>query len=276
MPDKMETLACGSVIQHGKHNDRIYLMKRGSGDAQETLEVLYKLAVDNDYTKLFCKVPASEASFFHSCGFGKEAFIPAFYDGKDDVVFLSKFLNSDRKKSEDMEPFQTFLMGFQEGSSGKKVLPDKFTIRQLDETDAVQITKIYEQIFLSYPFPIHDPAYIVETMRNNVQYYGVEEAGQLAAVSSAEIDFKGANAEMTDFATNTAYQGNSLASFLLEKMEEEMEKQGLKTLYTIARLKSLAMNKTFLKSGYTYTGTLVNNTNIAGNIESMNVYYKHI
>jgi beta-lysine N6-acetyltransferase len=36
------------------------------------------------------------------------------------------------------------------------------------------------------------------------------------------------------------------------------------------------MNKTFLKFDYCYSGTLINNTNIAGSIESMNVYYKHL
>ncbi len=36
------------------------------------------------------------------------------------------------------------------------------------------------------------------------------------------------------------------------------------------------MNITFAKTGYTYAGTLINNTNISGRLESMNVWYKHI
>ncbi len=55
-----------------------------------------------------------------------------------------------------------------------------------------------------------------------------------------------------------------------------MKAQDIKTLYTIARLNSPAMNKTFLRLNYTYSGTLIKNTNIAGKIESMNVYYKAI
>ena len=81
---------------------------------------------------------------------------------------------------------------------------------------------------------------------------------------------------MTDFATSKKYLGNSLSVLLLGTMEKEMKKQGIKTLYTIARLNSIPMNKTFLRFNYTYSGTLVNNTNIAGQIESMNVYYKHL
>ena len=36
------------------------------------------------------------------------------------------------------------------------------------------------------------------------------------------------------------------------------------------------MNKTFLNAGYNYSGTLTKNTQIAGKIESMNVWYKHL
>jgi hypothetical protein len=34
------------------------------------------------------------------------------------------------------------------------------------------------------------------------------------------------------------------------------------------------MNITFARAGYRYAGTLVNNTQICGQLESMNVWYK--
>lgn len=34
------------------------------------------------------------------------------------------------------------------------------------------------------------------------------------------------------------------------------------------------MNVTFSKLNYNYGGTLINNTNISGDLESMNVWYK--
>jgi hypothetical protein len=36
------------------------------------------------------------------------------------------------------------------------------------------------------------------------------------------------------------------------------------------------MNATFAKAGYSFGGTLINNTNISGDIESMNVWYKNL
>ena len=59
-------------------------------------------------------------------------------------------------------------------------------------------------------------------------------------------------------------------------MGKAMKLKGIKTAYTIARAKSAGMNITFSKAGYKFGGRLKNNTNIFGNIESMNVWYKHL
>jgi len=146
----------------------------------------------------------------------------------------------------------------------------------LGEKDVDAITEVYKMVFRSYPFPIHDPNYIRKTMRDHIRYFGIRDGGALVALSSAEMDPAAKNAEMTDFATLPQARGRGTAYHLLRAMEQEMKTQGIKTLYTIARLNSLPMNKTFLKHGYAYSGTLINNTNIAGNIESMNVLYKHV
>ncbi len=105
---------------------------------------------------------------------------------------------------------------------------------------------------------------------------GVYLGNKLISASSAEMDVSAKNAEMTDFATDPDYAGNNLSLHLLREMEAEMRKRKMKTLYTIARSFSAAMNITFAKLDYKYTGTLVNNTNIFGKIESMNIWYKSL
>ncbi len=72
----------------------------------------------------------------------------------------------------------------------------------------------------------------------------------------------------------TTALGNGYALFLLIHMEQEMTRLGFRTAYTIARAQSTGMNITFAKLNYDHGGTLVNNTNISGQIESMNVWYK--
>jgi putative beta-lysine N-acetyltransferase len=279
MHDAVDTIGFGSVIQHGKQNDRIYLMKLDERDVDNILDELSKLAEANKYTKLFCKVPKNIAPLFFANGYILEGFIPNFYSNKNDVFFVSKFLTTDRLQNIEQNEFLKFNRLLSKEHSLKTNLKKKtaaYSVRKLTESDAERMTQIYRNVFKTYPFPIHDQAYILKTMAENVFYFGVENEGNLIALASSEVDVDGKNAEMTDFATLQKHGGKSLASLLLMEMEKEMQKQGVKTLYTIARLNSIPMNKTFLRFNYEYSGTLINNTNISGKIESMNIYYKHI
>jgi putative beta-lysine N-acetyltransferase len=151
-----------------------------------------------------------------------------------------------------------------------------FDLKPLQKKHAKEIVQIYQTVFETYPFPIFDPDYIRNTMDGHIQYHGAIYNGKLVALSSAEVDRNGQNAEMTDFATLPEFRGKNLATQLLASMEKDMRNQEITTLYTIARLNSIAMNRTFLKLGYRFAGTLIKNTNIAGNLESMNVLYKHL
>lgn len=113
-------------------------------------------------------------------------------------------------------------------------------------------------------------------MTENIVYFGVEMEGQLVSLASSEMDVDSKNVELTDFATLPEFRGNSFAGRLLRRMEKEMKTRNILTAYTIARAVSPGMNITFSKAGYDYRGTLINNTNISGQIESMNVWYKHL
>jgi len=277
MEDRIETIGRGSVIQHGKLNDRIYLIKLGKGDFPGILDSLTTMARENCYSKLFCKIPDWAAPLFFADGYITEAIIPGFYQGIESAFFVAKYLDSNRLMNLEKESFME-LSGLFGSTINQESLPKNgaIKVRQLDLSDVEQIADIYRKVFLSYPFPIQNPGYILETMKENVSYFGVKQKGRLIAVASAEIDFEGRNAEMTDFATISDYRGHKLGQRLLTKMEKEMKAIGILTLYTIARLQSIPMNKVFLKHQYQYAGTLVRNTNISGSIESMNVYYKQI
>ena len=278
MHDAVEVIGKGTYIQHGKYNDRVYLMKLDEQDAELILPRISKIANENRYSKIFCKVPKYIAPTFFANGYILEATIPNFYNRQDDVFFISKFLNSDRLlniEKKQLRELSLLLSGFA-GKQKNTQEPSEYHVRKLNKSDVTQITEIYREVFETYPFPIHNPGYILKTMKENVQYFGAERTGKLAALSSSEIDFSGENAEMTDFATLPDHTGNNLSMLLLGTMEKEMKRQKISTLYTIARLNSIPMNKTFLRSNYQYSGTLVKNTNISGKIESMNIYYKHI
>lgn len=279
MNDRIEVIGKDSLIQHGKHNDRVYLMKLDEQDVHLIIDEITNIALTNKYSKVFCKVPKHVAPLFFANGFILEAYIPKFIANKDDVFFVSKFLNSDRLLNFETNQLLKFKQLLSEGYAPSNKINKKgtdYSVRKLSEADTVEMTAIYGEVFESYPFPIHDASYLAKTMRENIQYYGVETKGKIVALASSEIDKKGKNAEMTDFATLQGHGGKNLASLLLDTMEKDMGKQGIKTLFTIARLNSIPMNKTFLRFNYEYSGTLIKNTNISGNIESMNIYFKHI
>jgi len=277
MEDRIEIIGQGSIIQHGKLNDRIYLIKLAKEDSPGILDSLRRLSAEHSYTKIFCKVPAWAAPLFIADGYMTEAMIPGFYHGRVAAFFMAKYLNSDRLIDLENQSLGALssLLKVPPGNE-KPVKKDKFIIKQLGPEHVEQITDLYRKVFLSYPFPIHNSEYILDTMKENVHYFGVSKKGKLIAVASSEVDKEGANAEMTDFATDPDFRGRKLGQLLLSQMEKEMEVMRIKTLYTIARLRSIPMNKVFLKNQYQYAGTLLKNTNISGSIESMNIYYKRL
>ena len=266
-----------SIINHGKLSDRIYIMHFSHKDANPSfIKKLDILAAANAYTKIFAKVPSSAIKLFIENGYKQEACIKEFFR-EEDGYFLAKYFDCKREKDNKQDTIDNVLQLAKskvQDIDSCSPIAHSYKIEQLKPKDAPQITEIYKTVFASYPFPIHDEDYIVKTMADNLIYFGIRNKDKIIAIASCEMDTEEHNAEMTDFATLDEYRGNSIAHILLCEMEKEMKKLSIKTLYTIARAYSFGMNITFAKSQYTYVGTLINNTNIGGQIESMNVWYK--
>jgi len=113
-------------------------------------------------------------------------------------------------------------------------------------------------------------------MGAGTRFFAAWEDGRVIAASSMEDGGTVGTLEMTDFATLPSHRGNGLARKLLARMERAAALAGTRTAFTIARALSFGMNITFGRHGYTYAGTLINNTQIASSIESMNVWYRHL
>jgi len=266
-----------SLIQHGTYNNRIYLMKLDIGDLPDIIPEMDQLAEQRGYSKIFAKVPADSRVAFEAKGYIKEAGVPGYYSGKKEALFMCKYFSEHRQ--EDTQAEDDRIITTARGKAGdimKPELPEGFLIRICTEADVPAMAEIYAEVFPTYPFPIQDPTYLKKTMEDNVVYFAVENEGGIVALSSSEIDFENRNAEMTDFATLPQFRAMGLSTYLLLKMEKEMNKKGILALYTIARAASYGMNTVFARLGYGFTGKLIQNTNISGNLENMNVWYKHI
>ncbi len=267
-----------STIQHGKENDRVYLMKLADEDMPELLEKIDRLARDHDYGKIFAKVPARWLSRFDGAGYNSEALVPRFFDGREDCHFMARYYDRQRGIEPAQQEIAKVISLAREVNPAKRPNPSRhYTIKRCRPKDCREMAELFGTVFETYPFPVEDPEYIDQTMASDVIYFGVKDQNeQLVSLASAELDPQAANVEMTDFATVPSHRRQGLARHLLRVMEEKMREKEMAVAYTIARAKSIGMNKTFAYAGYKFGGTLIRNTQICGKLESMNVWYKQL
>jgi putative beta-lysine N-acetyltransferase len=268
----------GSVVQHGHHNDRIYLMQLNTDHPETLIPVFDEMARQNVYGKISAKIPESFWRAFETAGYEKEAVIPGFFRGEVDALFIAKYLSSQRKSfREDEKELERVRQATRKAAKTSfQVSYTSINIDLCQPADAAEISSIYRQIFKSYPFPIQKAAFVERTMNAGNFYFCIRVDGKIAAMAAAEIDMRSRAAEMTDFATLPKWRGQGFASRLLRHMHSWVCDMGIQTAFTIARAASRGMNSVFRNSDYIYAGLLKNNSQICGKIESMTVWYKHL
>ena len=273
--DAIETVD-GALVQHGPHNDRIYLMRLQGADPERIVAALDALGHRKGYGKIFAKIPAPTWSTFAAAGYVKEAEIPGFFNGRTDGCFIAKFLASERRVIPPAEVRLARLACHCAAVAGprRREAQSGPMVTACRPAHAEALSRIYHHVFKTYPFPVHQPAFLKRMMREGVRYFAVRIDGRMAAVAAAEIDHRAQYAEMTDFATLPPYRRQGLAGILLRHMEKSIRLLGVKTAFTIARAASPGMNAVFRQNGYRYAGLLRNNTQISGRLESMTVWYK--
>jgi putative beta-lysine N-acetyltransferase len=270
-PDRTERIG-GAVVQHGHRSHRVYLLKP-SDDATADVALLERLAAEHGYSKLFAKTTGPATQTFLDAGFGVEARIPSGIPGEE-LCFCTRFLSADRATERFPEAVREAMTPRMPSRPGRTAQTTT-NIQPLGLQDVPELVELYSHVFDSYPFPIDDPAFLRDSMAEGTVFVGVrDENGSLIVAASAELSAETLTCELTDFATHPDSRGAGLASALLAGLESAATEQGMRVAYTIARATSASMNSVFARRGYTHAGTLVNNTHIAGRIESMNVWYR--
>ena len=268
----------GSLIQHGHHNNRIYLMQLNTDPPDTLIPVLDDLARENGYGKIFAKIPAPIWCHFKSAGYETEAVIPGFFRGEIDAFFIAKYFSSKKESP----PKDSHAPGKPNGTRHPLKTPLGRTIdapqpiEACGLADAEEMSVVYRQVFQSYPFPIHAPEFLARMMKKGNLYYCIRADDGIAALAAAEIDRPQQVVEMTDFATLPQWRGCGFAAKLLRHMQHRVRCLGIKTAFSIARAASRGMNSVFEGCGYRYAGLLKKNSQICGNIQSMTVWYKDL
>ncbi len=268
-----------SIVQHGPYNQRVYLMKLHNQDVLRILPTLDCLARDNHYEKILAKIPSESKGVYEKYGYVQEAHIPDYFKNSEHALFMCKYFSESRKQIRNQQQIQDILSLTRQHKpyAQKNNTSPGVNIRDCGPHDASELSRIFKAVFKTYPFPIFDDQYLARVMtKEQARYYCIEKSRKIHAIAAAELDFLHGASEMTDFATLPEYRGQGLAGSLLERMEQATMAQGMKTAFSIARALSPGMNILFAKYGYAFGGTLINNTNISGRIESMNVWYKRL
>lgn len=145
-------------------------------------------------------------------------------------------------------------------------------LKFLNESFARKISQLLTRVFTSYPSPVENPQYIRSLIQQGNIFAGAFSQEKLIGVAAAYPDPVLNRCEMTDCATLEEYRGHSISERLLRILEQEVQKLGSFNLYTLARAQSYGMNRVFYKLGYRYQGCLINNCDIAGSFEDMNLW----
>jgi putative beta-lysine N-acetyltransferase len=242
------------------------------------MPALEQLARDKGYEKIFVKTPARHKDLFAQAGYEQEASIPLFFRVREDAVFMAKYFSTLRKQVQNRQRIIDVLaLAHRCDPARSSHSQDRFfKVEKCQPEDALEMSQVFKEVFETYPFPIFDPQYLIDSINRHVTYFCIRKNNRIAALAAAETDPVNRAVEMTDFATLSEHRHKGMAGSLLSAMDAEMKRQGMQTAYSIARSLSAGMNITFVKNGYRYGGTLGNNTNIAGRIESMNIWYKHL
>jgi len=262
------------------YNKRVRLIDYIGPKTGEVAEELKNIANSYDFTsKIYAKVRPKDSEIFLKKGFTKEGVIKGYFNGKDAVV-VSNYLEDARKKTPEPiqkkeEDIEERLKNYKPEIRNKRTLPEYYRIQIPADMDEYRdLAALYDEVFETYPFPIMNPEYLEKTAKTHVIYAIIYNNNKVVAAASAEKDLEHKNAEMTDFATLPSERGKGLASILLSFLENEVRQNNIKNLYTIARSRSLGMNRVFKKAGYAMTGKLINNCYICGQFENMNIWCK--
>lgn len=265
-----------SLVQHGPANDRVYLMKLAAEDLPGIAKDVYELGRQHGYSKLFAKIPAEATEHFARLGFVDEARVPGMLRGQSAGYFMSKYLDRRRAVPRDMDRLAAVLDQAERKRHDPVAETDGGEVVRLRLGDAEELAQLYGAVFKTYPFPLDDPSFIRQAMIADTAFFGIVADGGIKAAASIEMDMDWRCAEMTDFATLPEYRARGAAGRLLSKMEDALRDIGVEVAYTIARAESFGMNIVFARAGYAFGGTLHNNTQIGGKLESMNVWHKQV
>lgn len=264
-----------NIIEVDKESDRIvaYVVNQ----PREALDELNELGENERPSKIFVYLKKQHCDFFTEANYNVEGTMSCFFDGED-AVLVSKFLSTDRSRSNSIEKNnETLELVNRDTKSFEDLIkPADVKIERLSEDDLVGLTDLYKRVFDQYPTNIFDVDYLKEVIAAKKYIFVVAKMeGKVVAAASAMLTPYG-GAEITDCATDPSYRGKQLLASIINELEKVLISQGVYMFYSITRAISVGMNMTVKRLGYKFEGTLIKNCVISSGLEDMNVWTKSV
>lgn len=258
-------------------NKRVKILDSGSIPIQ-TVDKIKDFASENHAGKVIGNTILPHVKLFTQAGFCVEGKIDGFFKGID-AYCVSYFMDSKRKISDNPELkdkiiAQCLMSNNRHTAGGSNNLP--YSIRTATQSDIGEIVALFSTVFSTYPTPVYDEEYIRQTMDGKILYKVAESEGKIIGMASADMDMDNRNAEMTDCATYPDHRGKGVLSNIIYELEEELKNRNFITLYSLSRAVNTGINMVLCKHQYKYRGRLINNCNICGAYEDMNIWIKRL
>jgi len=262
------------------YNQRIRVTEYEGEDIDGLVFKLRFIAEANGFDKIICMASRADWQKFLRHGYVLEAVLKYCLRGEDAYV-VSKFRSQERLTShnlmEEILLIEEIMARTPEPETqGEIVVPNEYRFRMAKREDIPSLIELYQSIFESYPSPLMHVDYLEAVFHKETLFAVATEGERVVAAASAELSPSYQSAELTDCATHPQARGKGLMSGLLTLLEGALVERKYICAYTMARARSFGMNNVFHQLGYEFLGRLVNNCDIYGAYEDMNIWVRNL
>jgi putative beta-lysine N-acetyltransferase len=260
-----------------QYNQRIKILRYEATDLNAMILAIRWIAEANGFDKIIAMGSRSDWQKFLRFGYVLEAVVKYYLNGQDAYV-MSKFRSQDRLTSGSLME-ETLLIEKilnESNVADPHPLPEGFKVRLANQADVSHLISLYQNIFETYPSPLIHSSYFEAIFQKDTLFALCEVNGEIISAASAELNPRYQSAELTDCATHKEFRGYGIMTHILKFLENELVQRDYICAYTMARARSYGMNNVFYKMGYEFLGRLVNNCDIYGAYEDMNIWVRKL
>ena len=258
-------------------NKRGKIIDTNNISIQTIKKIIYYLSKQS-VDKIICYCDIKVFGIFIKAGFEVEGKIEGYFRGED-AFCMSYFISDERRICNDFSEKDSIIkkcLDIKNTFINVINTDFKYCIRNATEGDIQEMIKLFSIVFSTYPSPIYDEDFLRQTMNRKVLYKLAVHDGKIIGVASADMNKENLNAEITDCATHPDYRGKGILSSIIYSLEIDLKKKGFITLYSLSRAINPSINFVLSKHNYKFTGRMIENCNICGAFEDMNIWVKNI